>query len=218
LLEPLVYLALGDSAGRGIGSQRGTGYVDLVFERLARTRPDAHLVNACVSGATSADLVHYQLPRASAAQPKLATVFIGGNDLWRGVRASVFGEHVETAVRTLRAQGAHVLVGNVPDLSHAPAVGFAEEVLGLRRAELSARVRAFNDQVERIARDHGAVLVDLYGVGLADRAEWFSHDGFHPSDEGYLAWADALWAAMRPVVSSIPSEVELPPETARAAS
>lgn len=203
MIEPLVYAALGDSTGRGVGSTRGLGYVDLVFERLA-LRPEAHLVNATVSGATRADVLHYQLSRARAIEARIATLFVGGNDLWRGVRPSAFGEHVTATLRALRDLGAVVIVGNVPDLSHAPAVLFAEEVLGMKRAEIAARVRSFNDHVERAAHETGAVLVDLYGVGLADRVEWFSGDGFHPSDAGYEAWADLLWETLAPIAAAMP--------------
>lgn len=205
MIESLVYVALGDSSGRGVGSTRGQGYVDLVFERLARARPEAHLVNATVSGATTTDVLHFQLQRARAVEPRIATLFVGANDLWRGVRPTVFGDNMGAILEGLRVLGATVLVGTVPDLSHAPAAGFAEEVLGLEREQIAERVRIFNEHVERAAKETGAHLVDLFGVGLADRAAWFSADGFHPSDAGYTAWAELLWSSLEPIAGAVPS-------------
>ena len=56
---PIVYVALGDSTGAGVGARQG-GYVARIFKRLLERRPGSKLSNLCVSGATTADLLRGQ--------------------------------------------------------------------------------------------------------------------------------------------------------------
>ena len=59
--------------------------------------------------------------------------------------------------------------------------------------------RHYDHALHHVADRFGIELVD---IGLADypealRTRLFSEDGYHPSDDGYAAWATALWAALR---------------------
>lgn len=77
------YMALGDSLAAGYKAMPATkGYVfqlylDEVFGRLTETVFD----NAAVPGATSDDLLHFQLPQVPRFRPTVVTLSIGGNDL-----------------------------------------------------------------------------------------------------------------------------------------
>ena len=69
---PVVYVALGDSTGVGVGARRGGGYVARLFERIERVRPGSRVVNLCVSGARTDDALRGQVPpppRSSIAAP-----------------------------------------------------------------------------------------------------------------------------------------------------
>jgi lysophospholipase L1-like esterase len=57
---PIVYVALGDSTGAGVGARDG-GYVLRLFKRIEEQRPGSKLVNLCVSGATTTDVLREQL-------------------------------------------------------------------------------------------------------------------------------------------------------------
>lgn len=201
-MEALPYVAMGDSAGVGVGSRDGRGYVDRVYDRLEAVAPRARLVNLCLSGATSETVRERQLGQAVAARPAIVTLFIGANDLWRGVTTRRYGENLDAVADALAPTRARVILGTVPNLAHAPAAALAEQFLGVTRAMLEARAQALNDQVRRVADARGYALLDLYAVGLADVPHFFSADGFHPSDEGYAHWADALWPLVRRAVSS----------------
>ena len=82
---PIVYVALGDSTGAGVGARDGGGYVARLFKRIEERRPGSTLNNVCVSGATTADLVRGQLDRGVALNPDLVTVGIGINDIGHGL-------------------------------------------------------------------------------------------------------------------------------------
>ncbi|MDB4932261.1 MAG: Lipolytic enzyme precursor [Myxococcaceae bacterium] len=191
------YAALGDSSGVGFGARDGRGYVDRVYDRLEAVAPRARLANLCQSGATSEAVRAGQAARAAALRPALVTLFVGGNDLWRGVTPRRFGENLDAIAAALAPASPRVIVGTVPNLAHAPAAALAEQFLGVAPAALEARARALNAEVARVAAAHNYAVLDLFAFGLADAPHFFSTDGFHPSDEGYAQWAELLWPLVR---------------------
>src|SRR5215204_6132790 len=98
---PIVYVALGDSTGAGVGAREG-GYVARLFKRIAERRPESRLNNLCVSGATTADLLRDQLQKAVDADPDLITVGIGINDIGHGLTLEQFSKNFEEILSTLK--------------------------------------------------------------------------------------------------------------------
>ncbi|MFZ6179008.1 SGNH/GDSL hydrolase family protein [Nannocystis pusilla] len=193
---PIHYVALGDSAGAGFGVPAGAGYVDRVFTRLQGRDPSARLRNLARNGATTATLRTDQLGAALAAQPTVCSLFIGGNDLWRGVTPSHYGRNLEAIADQLDRARCPVVVGTLPNLAHAPAAALAERFLGIARAQIEERIVAYNERVRRLAVDHSYTLVDLFGSArLDEHAEYFAADGFHPSAAGHAAWFETIWPA-----------------------
>src|SRR6185369_11168444 len=70
---PIVYVALGDSTGAGVGATNGS-YVARLFNRILEHRPSSELANLCVSGATTDDLLRVQLQPGIQKSPDLVTV------------------------------------------------------------------------------------------------------------------------------------------------
>ncbi|UQA60529.1 SGNH/GDSL hydrolase family protein [Polyangium aurulentum] len=202
MMGMFLYAALGDSSGIGIGACDGHGYVSRTFTRLSRAVPRAELMNLCISGATSSTVLERQVDRAAAAKPALVTLFIGGNDLWRLVEPARFKSNLEAIAARLDKTGAPVLLGSLPNMAHAPAATYAESHLGISKGMIENRVRSFNKAIEEVAVRHSFTLVDLFNVGLADRPHYFCDDGFHPSAEGYAAWADLLWPFMERAITT----------------
>lgn len=193
--EAIVYVALGDSTGVGVGAQRGGGYVARLFERVERVRPGSSLVNLCVSGATTGDVLGAQVGRVGDARPSLVTVGVGINDLTRQVTPEQFAHNFEEIVTRLRAQtDAPVVVSNLPDISHAPRVpDFLREVA--RHGLI-----LYNERLAGAAARHGLHLADIFGKSTAvmpTHPEFFSPDGFHPTDEGYEFWAFEMWPMVK---------------------
>ena len=153
--EPVVYVALGDSTGVGVGARKGGGYVARLFGRVERARPGSRLVNLCVSGATTSDVLRTQVGRVGAAGPTLITVGIGINDVTRQVEPERFARNFEEIVARLRAQtGAPVVVSNLPDLSHAPVVP------DFMRAGARLLIQEFNARVAESASRHAERALD----------------------------------------------------------
>jgi lysophospholipase L1-like esterase len=196
--SPVSYVAFGDSTGVGVGARRGGGYVARVFERIERVRAGSSMRNFCVSGAETADGVRSQLARLDQTRPTLVTIGIGINDVSHGVAPEQFARNFEEIVTRLKSKtDAPIVATNIPDISHAPRVpAFLHE-------QVRQRIQLFNSHIAEIARRHDLLLVDAYDMSrqvIPNHPEFFSPDGFHPSDEGYEYWAKMMWPTVKEAI------------------
>ncbi|HYG08364.1 MAG TPA: SGNH/GDSL hydrolase family protein [Pyrinomonadaceae bacterium] len=194
---PVVYVAFGDSTGVGVGARQG-GYVARVFERIERVRASSSLRNFCVSGAETSDVLRGQLTRLDSTRPTLITLGIGINDVSHGVAPEEFARNYEEIITRLKSKtDAPIIATNIPDISHAPRVpAFLHE-------QVRQRIQLFNTRIAEIAGRHDVRLVDAYDMSrevIPNHPEFFSPDGFHPSDEGYEYWAKMMWPAVKEAI------------------
>lgn len=200
------YIALGDSTGTGVGASDGKGgYAVRLFRRIEHELPGSRLVNLCVSGATTVDVLRNQLPRVQASINQtgrtLITLGIGINNLTRNVSVEDFARDYEQIVAQLKtlASDAKVALLNIPDISLAPRVPV------FLRAMARRRIVAYNGVIAEIANGHGAILVDTFETSselIGNHPEFISADGFHPSEFGYEYWAKTMWATVKEVTRS----------------
>ncbi len=193
------YVALGDSTAVGVGADFGGGYPERLFQRMRAEGWPAGLLNLAQSGAVSGELLAAQVPKAVSVAPHLVTLGIGSNDLWRMVPEDAFAQTVASIADALSRTSAQVVVCNLVDLGHAPVAKQALEWLRAPVAVISQRVQLFNRHLQALAARPNVTVVDLHSLGeaeLADRPEFFSADGFHPSGAGYQRWAELLWPSV----------------------
>ena len=166
-----------------------------LLTRIEREHPASTLTNLCVSGATTGDVLRVQVERAIVAKPTLVTLGIGINDLHRGVSVENFARNYEEIVTRVTSQtNAPLVVTNLPDISFAPVVP------PFLREESHRRIVLFNERVHAIAARHHLPVADAYAAThdvLATHPEFFSADGFHPSDAGYEFWAKTMWPTVQ---------------------
>ncbi|BEP92671.1 arylesterase [Acidovorax sp. A79] len=105
-------LALGDSLTSGVGASADTAY-PAVLARLTGWK----VVNAGVSGDTSAQALERLPALLQSHQPALVIVGIGGNDFLRRQSASTTRANIVRICTEARASGAQVLLVAVPELS-----------------------------------------------------------------------------------------------------
>ena len=193
----VVYAALGDSTGVGVGAKEG-GYVARLFTRIKGMRPDATLTNVCVSGAETEDVLRSQIRPALAAKPTLLTLGIGINDVGHGVTVETFSGNYEEIITRLKAElDAPIIITNIPDISLAPAIPAS------MRDDVRRRVNLFNQRIKEIAERHGLTVVDAYTAThdiITSTPDFFSDDGFHPSDTGYERWAETMWPTVKTAI------------------
>jgi acyl-CoA thioesterase-1 len=196
----IVYVALGDSTGAGVGARDGGGYVARLFKRIEERRPGSTLSNVCVSGATTEDLVRDQLEKGVAANPDLVTVGIGINDIGHGLTIEQFSKNYEQILTTLKEKThAQIVVTNLPDVSSAPRIPSS------MKSTYQRQIDQFCQRLEEIAKRHGVTVFDVYSITkdeLPSHPEYFSNDGFHPSDAGYELWATHMWPTVAGVIGA----------------
>jgi len=197
IIGPIIYVALGDSTGAGVGAREG-GYVNRLFNRISERRPESTLSNLCVTGATTADLVRDQLKRGVELNPDLVTVGIGINDIGHGLTLEQFSKNYEEILSTLKEKThAQIVVANIPDVSSAPRIP------NVMRSVYQQQIDQFCRRLVEIANRHGVTVFDIYSITkdeLPAHPEYFSNDGFHPSDEGYELWATQMWPTVAKVI------------------
>jgi acyl-CoA thioesterase I len=177
---PVSYVAIGasDTVGVGASQPEREGWVPRIHEQLPT---GSRLTNLGVSGSLLSQALEQQLPVALAAKPDVVTVWLADNDLNARVPLERYGDDLERLLSALETTGATVLVGNVPDLAQLPVYR------GLDPTLVRGQVDAWNTVIAATSARHGALLVDLHAnwPELAQRPEFVSADGFHPSAEGY---------------------------------
>jgi lysophospholipase L1-like esterase len=129
--------------------------------------------------------------------PTLITLSIGANDLMKEVEGGEFAERFEEIVLRLKEFGAPIVITNLPDISLAPAMP------ALIREDMRRRAIIFNARIGEIAKRHGLLSVNLYDMSreiVPAHPEFFSTDGFHPSDAGYEFWMEMMWPEVKKAI------------------
>lgn len=183
----LTYVALGDSAGVGVGvDDPAQSYVGIVARRLAeQAGVSVRTVNLSASGAKAKDVLDRQLPVLEGMPaPDVITCVVGGNDVTWAPRFHLeeFASGVD-AIAARLPRGA--VIGSVPSFVHWPHEG---------------RARKANRAIEDAAQRHGHAYADIHGptsaLTLRSYLGTFASDWFHPNAKGHLLWADAVWAQL----------------------
>ena len=192
--RPLRYVAIGasDSVGVGASDPKTKSWPALVAARLPQ---GTSYTNLGVSGSTLAQAIVEQLPRATAADPDVVTVWLAFNDLAHAVPPASYRADLAKLLQSLLQTRAKIFVANLPDLRGVPATA------GIDRGLLAAAVDAYNRQIADVVRESGSrvTLVDL-ATGSAEvisRELVVSADGLHPNDLGYQRISERFIDAMR---------------------
>jgi acyl-CoA thioesterase-1 len=184
---PPTILIVGDSLSAEYGLPRGSGWVALLEQRLAREKIAARVVNASISGDTTAG-GRSRLPALlQQHRPTHVVIELGGNDALRGLPLESTRANLVEMVRAARATPARVvLVGmQVP-----PNYGrrYADDFAAL-----------FGE----VARAENVALVPFLLRGVADvpNAETlFQADRIHPAVEAQPIMLGNVWPVLQPLL------------------
>lgn len=190
------YLALGDSASRGVGDDVGglrcRSWTALVADALAAFEPGLRYRNMAARGATAQIILRQQLPGIGAFGPDLVSVTVGANDareLWW--KPEVFESQLTSILGTIAEAGAQPLVATYPDIR-----GLFERENKKMRPSWRAyfeRVTEVNHIIRETASRFDACIVDLEWSAAATDPRYLSADFTHPNALGYeLAAQSAL--------------------------
>lgn len=176
---------LGDSLSAGFGLSEAQAFPALVEQRLRQQGHAVDVLNAGVSGDTTAGGLS-RLDWVLRSEPHLLVVELGGNDALRGQPLANTERNLREIVRRGRDAGALVLL-----LGMDVPTNYGREYAG-----------AFSELYRRIAEDEQAELLPgfIREVGL-DRSLMMP-DGIHPTAEGHRQLAESLVAAIEPLLPS----------------
>ncbi len=177
-------LVFGDSLSAAYGIAQARGWVALLAERLRRERPDYSVVNASISGETTAG----GLARIDAAlekhKPAVVILELGGNDGLRGLPVLQMKQNLSRMVDRAQKAGARVLlVGIRVPPNYGPAYTEAFEA-------------AFRD----VAKTHRAALLPFLLDGIAEKDDFFQPDRIHPTQEAQPLIERHVWSALKPLL------------------
>lgn len=177
-------LVLGDSLSAEYGLPRGQGWVALLTQRLAERHPPVRVVNASISGETSAGGKSRLPALMQQHRPNLVIIELGGNDALRGLSLEATQANLAAMVTAARSSGARVLLLG---MQVPPNYG-------------ADYARRFADIFVRVAREHQASVVPFFLKGLADGPEpmrWFQVDRIHPNLAAQPLMLDNVWPELK---------------------
>lgn len=180
---PHVIVALGDSLTAGLGVTPDQAWPALLETRLKREGWDYRVVNAGVSGDTTAGGLS-RLPWVLRAEPDIVVVALGANDGLRGQSVSAMRSNLTSIVERARARGARVLLVGMrmpPNYGEPYTREFAA---------------AFGDVARRASVGFMPFLLD----GVAAAPALNQADGLHPNAEGHRIIAERIWPHVRPLL------------------
>ena len=182
-------LVFGDSLSAAYGIATRDGWVALLGQKLARERPGWRVVNASVSGETTAGGLRRLPEDLKRHGPSIVVIALGANDGLRGLPVEGTRSNLESMIRLSRAAKAEpVLVG----LLLPPNYGIDY-------------VREFRDLYPDIARKSKVARVPFLLEGVADKRELFQADQLHPTAAAQPRILDNVWPVLEPLLRRPPA-------------
>lgn len=177
-------LVLGDSLAAAYGIAAARGWVALLGERLARERPDYRVVNASISGETSAGGRARIAGELARHRPAVVIVELGANDGLRGLPPAQMKDNLAAIVAAAQKAGARVLlVGMKLPPNYGP--------------QYTQRFEAAFAEVHK--RQRTAWLPFLL-EGFAERRELFQPDNIHPNEQAQPLILENVWRPLAPLL------------------
>jgi acyl-CoA thioesterase I len=177
-------VALGDSLTAGLGLAPDAAYPALLQQRLDREGLHYEVVNAGVSGDTSAGGLS-RLDWALEGDVRVLIVALGGNDALRGLPVKELRRNLSAIIERARSRNIAVLVAGM----EAPP-NFGE-----------AYISEFHKAYQELATEYNVALAPFLLDGVAGIESLNQRDGIHPTAEGARIIADNLWRVLRPMLT-----------------
>jgi acyl-CoA thioesterase-1 len=181
-----VILVFGDSLSAGYGVPPGHGWVDLLARKIAQEGYDFSVVNASVSGETTAGGLA-RLPRALALHaPRILILELGANDGLRGLPVAQAQNNLEQMIALGAARGARVLL------------------IGMRMPPNYGEryTSAFYAMYGQLAQRHRLALVPFLMAAVALKPELIQADGLHPNERAQPLLLGTVWPVLQPLLGT----------------
>lgn len=177
-------LVMGDSLSAGYGMAARESWVWLLGERLARDTPGWRVVNASISGETTAGGSSRIVAEVLRNKPDVVVIALGANDGLRGLPLTETRRNLARMIGASRHVGAKVLLVGMrmpPNLGPDYTAGFERNFRELSTMFDTALLPFL---LEPIALDRNA----------------FQNDNLHPTVQSQPLLLDHVWPALRPLL------------------
>jgi len=175
-------VALGDSLTAGLGLAPDQAYPALLQARLKGAGLDYEVINAGVSGDTSAGGLE-RLEWALQGNVKILIVALGGNDALRGLPAAALAANLSQIIERARARQIRVILAGM----EAPPNYGRDYIV------------SFHKVYPALAEKYQVAFVPFLLQNVAGLAELNQADGIHPTPAGARIVADNVWAVLKPL-------------------
>lgn len=176
-------MALGDSLTAGLGLNPEEAYPALLQKRLDQQGLAYEVVNAGVSGDTSAGGLR-RTEWALDGDVRVLIVALGGNDALRGLPVEQLRQNLGDIIERAQTRKIKVILAG---MEAPPNYG-------------PGYTAAFHRVYPDLAKQYGASLVPFLLEGVAGVIRLNQHDGIHPTAEGARKVADNIWTALEPLL------------------
>ena len=168
-------LAFGDSLTAGLGLPADATFPSRLEARLKAEGTLVHVVNAGVSGDTTAG-GRARLDWALADKPDIVILELGANDALRGIDPAIVRANLEAMIAKIQASGAKLLLMGM----RAPA-NLGDEYQ-----------REFERIYPELAHAHAVTLYPFFLEGVAMDPKLNQPDGIHPNEQGVAALVERI--------------------------
>jgi acyl-CoA thioesterase-1 len=177
---------VGDSLSAAYGLARSQGWVALLEERLQRERLDYSVVNASISGETSAGGRARIAELIARHHPAVVILELGGNDGLRGLPVAQLKANLGAIVERSKQAGARVLlVGMRLPPNYGPDY-----------------TQAFENAFAEVAKRYRVALAPFILEGFGEKPEYFQPDRIHPTAQVQPLIAERVWRGLRPLLKN----------------
>jgi len=174
-------LVVGDSLSAAFGMEMREGWVALMAARLKQMQPPYHVINASVSGDTTANGLA-RLPRLlTEHHPAIVIIELGGNDGLRGLAPRQMKNNIRAMIMKSKAKGAQVLLLGV-ELPPNYGPKYTER---------------FRQVYRDLAAEQKVTLVPSIMEGIGTDLKLMQADRIHPNAEAQNRMLNNVWPALR---------------------
>ncbi|HLM56201.1 MAG TPA: arylesterase [Pyrinomonadaceae bacterium] len=177
-------VAFGDSLTAGYGLDPAQSYPALLQKKLDADGFQYEVVNAGVSGDTSAAGVRRLDWSLEAGDVRFVILELGANDFLRLQPVAETKKNLSQIIERSKARGARVLLAGIYTTTNAGA----------------EYQRQIHEAFESLAKEHGVPFIPFFLEGVAGRAELNQDDGIHPNAEGTKIVADTVYRHLKPLL------------------
>jgi acyl-CoA thioesterase-1 len=179
-----VLLILGDSLSAGYGVARAQAWPSLLQQRLDAQGLDVRVVNASISGETSAS-GRARLPSLlERHRPRWVVIELGANDGLRGLSLEALRANLRAMRDQVHAAGAQPILAG---MRLPPNYG----------SIYTSQFAAIYDELGR-----EVVTIPFLLAGVAGQPHFNLQDGIHPNAEGHRQVLENVWAVLAPVLGA----------------